>query len=128
VQASLANGPTTPTDWQAVNWRQVNRRVRNLRRRVVRASQRGDPRTVSRLQKLMLRSYANRLQAVRRVTQVNHGKDTPGVDKVVVKTPAARGKLVDELASYRPWRALPLKRVWSCPGSVESLRLGAVPG
>lgn len=112
MQAILANGPTRPTDWQAVNWRQVNRRVRNLRRRIFRASQQGDHKTVSRLQKLMLHSYANRLQAVRRVTQLNHGKDTPGIDKVVVKTPTARGKLVDELADYQPWRALPFKRLY----------------
>jgi RNA-directed DNA polymerase len=69
----------------------------------------------------MLRSYANRLQAVRRVTQANHGKDTPGVDKVVVKTPAARGKLVEELASYQPWRTLPLKRVY-IPKATGKLR------
>ena len=50
------------------------------------------------LQKLMLRSYANTLVSVRRVTQINAGRNTPGVDKVVVKTPAARGKLGRPLA------------------------------
>ncbi len=39
-----ANGTEKPTDWQAVNWRQVNRRVRNLRERIFRASQEGDDR------------------------------------------------------------------------------------
>ena len=42
----------------------------------------------------MLRCYSNRLQSVRKVTQYNRSKYTPGVDKVVVKTSAARGKLV----------------------------------
>src|SRR5260370_42094084 len=50
--------------------------------------------------------------SVRRVTQVNAGEYTPGVDKLVVKTPAARGKLVDHLATCQPWRASPVRRVY----------------
>jgi len=60
----------------------------------------------------MLRSQENRVLAVRRVTQTNQGKNTPGVDKVVVKTPEARGKLVDRLAQYEPWKPLPARRVY----------------
>ncbi len=114
------------TDWNAVNWRRVNRQVRNLRRRIFRASQAGDHKTVHRLQQLMLRSYSNRLQAVRRVTQENQGKDTPGVDKLLVKTPKARGKLVDELGSYQPWRALPAKRFYIPKGRGKVRPLGIV--
>ena len=107
-----ANGPTDTTDWQAVEWQQVNRRVDNLRKRIFRAVQEGDNRKVRNLQKLMLRSYANTLSSVRRVTQDNTGKRTAGVDKVLVKTPEARGKLVDTLMSTQPWRAKPVKRVY----------------
>ncbi len=107
-----ANRPEEHTEWNAVNWRQVNRRVRNLRRRIYRATQQGDLKTVHSLQKLMLRSHANRLHAVRRVTQINRGRRTAGVDNVLVKTPRARGKLVDELGHYQPWRAKPTKRVY----------------
>jgi RNA-directed DNA polymerase len=60
----------------------------------------------------MLRSYENRCMAVRRVTQVNRGKYTPGVDKVLVKTPKARGELVDMLANYEPWKPFPALRVY----------------
>jgi RNA-directed DNA polymerase len=55
-----ANGPERPTDWNAVNWRKVQRSVRNLRRRIFRATQAGDWRKVRSLQKLMLRSRSNR--------------------------------------------------------------------
>ncbi len=106
------NGPMGPTDWNSVHWREVNRQVRNLRQRIFRASQEGDWRKVASLQKLMLRSYSNRLQAVRRVTQVNQGKRTAGVDKVLIKTPKARGEFVDSLRIYQPWRAKPAKRVY----------------
>jgi RNA-directed DNA polymerase len=60
----------------------------------------------------MLRCHSNILMSVRRVTQVNAGKNTPGVDKLVVKTPAARGRLVDHLATLQPWRAKPVRRVY----------------
>lgn len=113
-RSGAANGPEgrAGTDWDAIDWRQADRLVRNLRRRIFRASQAGDLRRVRSLQKLMLRSYSNILMSVRRVTQVNAGKNTPGVDKVVVKTPAARGKLVDHLATFQPWRAAPVRRVY----------------
>ena len=75
------------TEWSAVNWRCANRNVRNLRRRIFRATQAEDWKTVNGLQKLMLRSYSNRLVSVQRVTQENRGKRTAGLDKVLVKTP-----------------------------------------
>lgn len=110
--ASHANRPERPTDWQGVNWRQVNRQVRNLRQRIFRASKEGDLKKAHSLQKLMLRSRSNILLSVRRVTQVNAGKKTPGVDKVVVKTVVARGRLVGELSTITAWKAKPARRVY----------------
>jgi RNA-directed DNA polymerase len=101
------------TEWNAIHWRQVNKTVRNLRQRIFRATQAGDWDKVQSLQRLMLRSTSNVAQSVRRVTQVNQGKNTPGVDKVLVKTPAERGKLVDDIVAHStPWRAKPVKRVY----------------
>src|SRR5580704_301795 len=108
----FANGPVRHTDWNVVDWRLTDRRVRNLRHRIYRAAQANDLRRVRSLQKLMLRSYSNILSSVRRVTQVNAGKYTPGVDKLVVKTPEARGRLVDYIATFQPWKALPARRVY----------------
>jgi RNA-directed DNA polymerase len=73
-----ANRTDGPTDWQHVNWRAANRRVRNLRQRIFRATQAGDWEKVQSLQRLMLRSYSNTLLSVRRVTQVNQGRKTAG--------------------------------------------------
>lgn len=126
---SLANGtkghPTT-TDWNAINWRKIERRVRNLRQRIFRASKESDHRKVRSLQKLMLRSRANALQSVRRVTQINMGKNTPGVDKLVVKTPKARGELVDLIRAYQPWRAKPARRMY-IPKANGKLRPLGIP-
>ena len=108
-----ANGPggRPGTDWHTIKWRQADRIVSNLRRRIFRASQANDLRKVRSLQKLMLRCYSNIILSIRRVTQVNAGRNTPGVDQLVVKTPAARGQLVDHMATYQPWRVRPGRRV-----------------
>src|SRR5260370_10662436 len=108
----LANGTEKQTDWNTINWRKANRTVRNLRHRMFTARQEGNLKKVRSLQKLMLKSYSNRLVSVRRVTQMNAGKNTPGVDKLVIKTPAARGKMVDALANYTLWKAKPARRVY----------------
>src|SRR5713101_324584 len=127
MQATVpANRTERQTDWTSVNWRAANRRVRNLRQRIFRATQQGDWDKVQSLQRLMLRSYANTLVSVRRVTQVNPGKHTAGVDKVVVKTPAARGQLVDQLMTCQPWKALPAKRVY-IPKANGKLRPLGIP-
>src|SRR5260221_4661184 len=111
-EAFSANGTEKQTDWNAVNWRKANRFVRNLRQRIFRAAHEGNLKKVRSLQKLMLKSYSNRLVSVRRVAQINAGKNTPGVDKLVIKTPAARGKMVDVLAHYTLWKAKPVRRVY----------------
>ena len=100
------------TNWNAIDWHQQERRVRNLRQRIFRATQAGDWKRVRSLQKLMLRSRANRLVSVRRVAQLNQGKNTPGVDKLILKAPAARGRMVDHLAHYQIWTAKPARRVY----------------
>lgn len=109
---AIANVTTSTTDWPAINWRKANRIVRNLRQRIFRASQNGEVKKAKSLQKLLLRSYSNVVLSVRQVTQVNAGKNTAGVDKVLVKTPQAKGALVDELSTYQPWRASPVRRIY----------------
>jgi RNA-directed DNA polymerase len=119
---SDANGPAGRTDWDRTDWRKANRIVTNLRQRIFKAARANDHRKVRSLQKLMLRSRSNILMSVRRVTQVNAGRNTPGMDKVLVKTPAARGKLVDQLSTSTPWRAKPVRRVYIPKKSDSSKR------
>src|SRR5437588_10667846 len=120
--SSDATGPAGRADWDRTDWRKANRVVTNLRQRIFKAARANDHRKVRSLQKLMLRSRSNILMSVRRVTQVNAGRNTPGVDKVLVKTPAARGQLVDQLATFQPWRAKPVRRVYIPKKSDSSKR------
>ena len=96
-------------DWSQVNWVEVYKLIRNLQRRIFRARKLGQWKQLRRLQKLLKRSYANLLESVRRITQDNKGKNTPGVDKEVVDTPAGRVKLVN---SWAMPRANPTRRVF----------------
>ena len=92
------NGPEDATlDWHAVDWRACEGSVRRLRQRIFAASKAGDLGRVRDLQKLMLRSRANTLLSVRRVTERNAGRLTAGVDGEVALTPEARMKLVDRV-------------------------------
>lgn len=112
MQVNPVNGTKRPTDWNVVNWRRAEKNVRNLRQRIFRVTQEGNLKKGRSLQQLMLRSRSNVLMSVRRVTQLNPGRRTAGVDRLLVKTPAARGKLVDQLRAHQPWRVKPARRVY----------------
>src|SRR5215510_14408550 len=110
----VANGPEDVlSGWDAVNWRAAEENVRRLRQRIFTASQAGDLKRVRNLQKLMLRCRSNALVSVRRVTEVNAGRKTAGVDGEAALTPEAGDDLA-EWVQHRaePWVARPVKRVY----------------
>jgi len=102
---------TSTVNWATIDWRPIHKRVRNLRRRIYRATQQQQWNRVRSLMKLMLRSYSNLLLAIRRVTQDNQGKRTPGIDGQVALTPAARAKLVQQMQGYHLWKVRPTRRI-----------------
>jgi RNA-directed DNA polymerase len=114
TSVAVVNGPQgEPLDWDAVDWRACERRVQRLRQRIFTASQVGDLKQVRNLQKLMLRSRSNTLLAVRRVTEVNAGRLTAGVDGRVILDGHDKAALADEVhRRQRPWQARPVKRVY----------------
>jgi RNA-directed DNA polymerase len=87
-------------------------RVKNLRQRIFRATKSKQWNQVRSLMKLMLRSYSNLLQSVRKVTQVNKGRKTAGIDRQKVLTPRARVVLIREMFGCAAWKVKPAKRVY----------------
>ena len=109
--------------WKTINWRQVERYVFKLQKRIYAASCRGDVKQCRKLQKTLMRSWSNKVLAVRRVTVENQGKKTAGVDGVKALSPKARMKLVGELKLTG--KSKPTRRVWiPKPGRDEKRPLG----
>ena len=114
ADGGVVNGPEDENlDWDAIDWRAIEDDVQRLRQRIFTASQAGDLKRVRNLQKLMLRSRANTLVSVRRVTERNAGRLTAGIDGQVIVTSRDKARLVawvhDQSGS---WQAQPARRVF----------------
>jgi RNA-directed DNA polymerase len=113
-----------PTEWSQIDWPTVEQRVQSLRFRIFRATKEQRWKQVRHLSKLLLRSYANLVVSVRRITQVNRGRHTPGIDGELATTPEERAKLVDDLRQYQPWKAAPVRRVYIPKANGQQRPLG----
>jgi len=102
--------PHREIDWNAIEWRKVNRQVRRLQARIVKATQEGRLGKVKALQRLLTHSYSGRALAVRRVTE-NRGRRTPGVDGEIWDTPAKKARGMQEM-KQRGYQPKPLRRIY----------------
>lgn len=89
-----------------------------FQKRIYQASERGDVKAVRRLQRLLTNSWYAKILAVRKVTQDNKGKNTPGIDGVKRLRNHQKIKLSKEL--HFNDKSQPTKRVWiPKPGKEE---------
>ncbi|TCC96558.1 reverse transcriptase N-terminal domain-containing protein [Pedobacter hiemivivus] len=94
-----------------------------MQKRIYRASLNDNKKSVRQLQRLLFASKQAKLLAVRKVTQDNKRKNTPGVDGVASLTPVQRNKLAARLKLDE--KAVPIRRVWiDKPGKKEKKPLG----
>ena len=103
------NGSTTSyvTVWSETDWLKIQKYVDKQRFRIFRAEKEGDKRKVRDLQRILIRSPATLKLAIRRVTQVNKGKKTPGLDGYRALNDKERGELFIkmkdmDIKSYKP--------------------------
>lgn len=98
------------TSWHMIDWEASHERVRGLQVRIAKATKNQQWRRVKALQRMLVRSFAAKALAVKRVTE-NQGKKTPGVDGECWDTPADKWNAISRLQrqGYQP---KPLRRVY----------------
>ncbi|PHF65990.1 reverse transcriptase N-terminal domain-containing protein [Priestia aryabhattai] len=123
-----ASAHVSHKDWYSIDWSIIQKYVAKLRQRIYRAEQQNQQRRVRKLQRLLLRSKANLLLSIRRVTQQNNGKRTPGVDGYTASKPNERIKLYQQLVQCNVFRHRPKpeKRTF-IPKKNEKLRPLGIP-
>ena len=113
--------------WKNLPWKQFRRSLFRLQSRVYKAVQVGDLRKAKSLQKLILKSTAARLLAVRQVSQLNAGKKTAGIDGEKDLTFEERSELSDELGRHgNNWHHQGLREV-PIPKKNGTIRILKIP-
>ena len=111
--------------WENLRWLDLEADLFRLQKRIYRASLRSDFPSIRSLQKLLLASESARLIAVRRVTQDNMGKKTPGIDGVASIEPEQRLALSRRLQITG--EAAPVRRVYIPKPGTDELRPLGIP-
>ena len=71
------------TDWNSINWNKIEMYVDKQQKRIYKAEVENRHRDVRNIQRRLTRSKAVILLAVRRVTKINKGRKTAGIDGFV---------------------------------------------
>jgi RNA-directed DNA polymerase len=97
-------------EWIDINWPLIQRNVKRLQARIVKATQQGKWGKVKALQHLLTHSFGGKALAVKQVTE-NKGKRTSGIDHQLWLTPERKITAVDEL-KQRGYKTSPLRRIY----------------
>lgn len=96
--------------WKEIPWRKIEKKVDKFQWKIFRLSSQGKTVSFHKTQELLVNSHYAKLLAVRRVTQDNKGKKTPGIDGVKALTPQERLKMANTLKIGSS--AAKIKRKW----------------
>jgi RNA-directed DNA polymerase len=109
-------------DWNSIPWRKVQRTVRRLQARIVKAVRAGKWHKVQALVYLLTHSFSGRASAILRVV-TNRGAKTPGVDNVCWPQAEDRGAAFAGLRRHG-YRPQPLRRVYISKSNGRKRPLG----
>ncbi|MFN9176178.1 MAG: reverse transcriptase domain-containing protein [Synechocystis sp.] len=113
--------------WKKIPWKKFQKTLFRLQKRVFKAVQANDKRKARSLQKLILKSQAARLLAIRQVTQLNAGKKTAGIDGKASLNVEERFALSELIAQkYSRWKHSGLREI-PIPKKDGTIRMLKVP-
>jgi len=107
---SLTGASSSCLIWDSINWETVKAQVYRLQMRIAKAVREGRHGKAKALQWILTHAFHAKLLAVKRVAQ-NRGGKTPGIDKVVWRTPQQKVKAVQSL-QRRGYQTQPLRRIY----------------
>ncbi len=123
----IGHSQKTSESWKTLPWKKFRRDLFRLQLRVSKAVREGNKRKAMSLQKLILKSRAARLLAIRQVTQLNAGKKTAGIDGVKSLDFAGRFELAKLIKmSYNNWIHQRLRKI-PIPKKNGTTRLLKIP-
>jgi RNA-directed DNA polymerase len=116
-------------NWNSIKWSKAERIFIKLQLRILEAYKKKEMIKVEKLQIILIRSFAARALAIRKVT-TNLGARTPGMDNVLFQSDSDKINAVYSLLNATPGKylALPVKRVWiPKPNNPEEFRPLGIP-
>jgi RNA-directed DNA polymerase len=96
--------------WNEIHWRTIDSTIFRLQLRIYRAATEEKFDKMYKLQETLIKSSSAKFLAVRKLTQDNKGRKTPGVDNVLVKTPTQKFNLANRLKLDK--KSSPIKRTY----------------
>jgi RNA-directed DNA polymerase len=111
MQSMISHSLIASESWKSLPWKKFQRNLFRLQKRVFKAVEAGDRRKARSLQKLILKSQAGRLLAIRQVTQLNAGKRTAGIDGKASLTFEERFALLGALKHHSNWKHQGLREI-----------------
>ncbi|MEO1433169.1 MAG: reverse transcriptase domain-containing protein [Cyanobacteria bacterium J06632_19] len=113
--------------WQRLPWKKFRRNLFRLQRRIFKAVRDGDMAKVKNLQKLVLKSTAAKLLAIRQITQLNKGRKTAGVDGIKSLNFIQRFEMLFfQLNNIKKWEPMELRRI-PIPKKNGKVRILSIP-
>ena len=100
--------------WTSIPWEKLERSIYKLQCDIARAEIDGDYRKARNLQRILLSKDSTLLYSIRRVTMLNRGYKTPGIDGMILKSHPERMALFYNLKSHgiNQYEPLPVRRVY----------------